>query len=203
MNTLIKTIEVIGIIAFALTGIYTARKKGMDLVGVYTLAMITAFGGGSLRDLILNRHPLFWTEHYWYPVVLLVLSIVSLAVLKDSLEEEHVVTTVRVLDALGLGLFSASGASLANQFGYHPFVSALLGVITGVFGGVMRDIISNEIPYVFLRTELYATCAFVGAWSYLLIRGITDNDIAAVAACISVTFALRMAAIRYKIKLPI
>jgi uncharacterized membrane protein YeiH len=203
MNTLIKTIEVIGIIAFALTGIFEARKKGMDLVGVYFLAMITAFGGGTLRDFILNRHPLFWTAHYWYPIILLGLSVLSSVVIKDMLSRSGVVTFVLVLDALGLGSFSASGASLANQFGYHPFVSVLMGVVTGVFGGVLRDIAGNEIPYVFQRTEIYATCAFVGAWAYLAVMWATSNDVMAVITCIAVTFFLRMLAIRYKIRLPI
>lgn len=130
MNAFIKTIEVIGIIAFAVTGIFEARKKGMDLVGVYSLAMITAFGGGTLRDFILNRHPLFWTAHYWYPIILLALSVLSSVLIKDTLHRRGFVTFVLVLDALGLGSFSASGTSLANQFGYHPFVSALMGVVT-------------------------------------------------------------------------
>ena len=101
MNALIKTIEVIGIIAFALTGIFEARKKGMDLVGVYSLAMITAFGGGTLRDIVLDRHPLFWTAHYWYPILLLVLSVLSSVVIKDMLSRRGVVTFVLSLDALG------------------------------------------------------------------------------------------------------
>ncbi len=203
MNALIKTIEAIGIIAFALTGIFEARKKGMDLVGVYSLAMITAFGGGTLRDLVLNRHPLFWTAHYWYPILLLVMSVLSSVVIKDMLSRSGVVTFVLVLDALGLGSFSASGASLANQLGYHPFVSALMGVVTGVFGGVLRDIAGNEIPYVFQRMDIYATCAFAGAWAYLAAMWATSNDVAAAITCIAVTFFLRMLAIRYKIKLPI
>jgi uncharacterized membrane protein YeiH len=203
MNTLIKTIEILGIIAFALTGIYQARKKGMDIVGVYFVSMITAFGGGSLRDIILDRRPLFWAEHYWYPFLLLVLSVLSIVVIKDVLNRKGVVMFILVLDALGLGLFSASGASLANAFGYHVFVSVLIGVTTGVFGGVMRDIICNEIPYVFTRTELYATCAFVGALTYLLIVKTSANEIVAVISCISVTFLLRMLAIRYNIRLPI
>jgi uncharacterized membrane protein YeiH len=203
MNTLIKTIEVIGIFAFALTGIYEARKKGMDIIGVYAVAMITAFGGGSLRDLILNRHPLFWVEHYGYAVLLLALSIVSVLVIRNFFAMNRIVKVVLVLDALGLGLFSASGASVANQAGAHWFIAALLGVTTGVFGGVMRDIICNEIPHVFTRTELYATCAFAGACSYLVIYATTSNEVAAVTACIAVTFVLRMLAIRYKIRLPL
>lgn len=203
MNTLIKTIEVIGIIAFALTGIYEARKKGMDLIGVYAVAMITAFGGGSLRDLILNRHPLFWVEHYGYTVLLLVLSIVSVLVIKNFFAMNRIVKVVVVLDALGLGLFSASGASVANHADANWYISVLLGVTTGVFGGVMRDIICNEIPHVFTRTELYATCAFAGACAYLAIYSTTSNEVAAVITCIAVTFVLRMLAIRYKIRLPL
>ena len=203
MNTLIKTIEVIGIIAFALTGIYEARKKGMDIIGVYAVAMITAFGGGSLRDIILNRHPLFWIEHYGYTVLLLGLSIGSVLVIRNFFAINRIVKSVLVLDALGLGLFSASGASVANQLGSPWFISALLGVTTGVFGGVLRDIICNEIPHVFTRTELYATCAFAGACSYLAIIFAGGNEIAAVLACIAITFVLRMLAIRYKIRLPL
>jgi uncharacterized membrane protein YeiH len=202
MNTLIKTIEVIGIIAFALTGIYEARKKGMDIIGVYAVAMITAFGGGSLRDIILDRRPLFWIEHYGYTVLLLGLSIVSVLGIRNFFAVNKIVKTVLVLDALGLGLFSASGASVANQLGSPWFISALFGVTTGVFGGVLRDIICNEIPHVFTRTELYATCAFAGACSYLVIYSAGGNEIVAVLSCIAITFVLRMLAIRYKISLP-
>jgi uncharacterized membrane protein YeiH len=203
MNTLIKTIEVLGIIAFALTGIYEARKKKMDLIGVYSVAMITAFGGGSLRDIILDRHPLFWIEHYQYTILLLALSILSIASLEDMLSRKNMLTLVLALDALGLGSFSASGASIADKLGCATYVSALLGVITGVFGGVMRDIICNEIPYVFQRTELYATCSFVGAWAYLLVARTVEPEVSAVIACIVVTVVLRMLAIRYKIRLPL
>lgn len=203
MNTLIKTIEILGIIAFALTGIYEARKKGMDIIGVYAVAMITAFGGGSLRDIILDRRPLFWIDHYQYTILLLVLSVIAVMTMNNIMNKKNMVTLVLALDALGLGLFSASGASVANQLGCAAFVSSLLGVITGVFGGVMRDIICNEIPSVFQRTELYATCSFIGAWAYLLMAATMSNEIVAVLACIAVTFFLRMAAIRYKIRLPI
>jgi uncharacterized membrane protein YeiH len=203
MNTLIKTIEVLGIIAFALTGFYKARKQGMDIIGVYSLGMVTALGGGSLRDIILNRHPLFWVQHYEYAVLLLALGVISSLVSQDLFEKKKLIVFVLALDALGLGSFSASGASLANQFGCHPFISSLLGVTTGVFGGVMRDIVCNEIPYVFQRTELYATCSFIGSWAYLLIFRTSGNDVIAAVTCISITFVLRMSALQYKIKLPI
>jgi uncharacterized membrane protein YeiH len=203
MNALIKTIEVLGIIAFALTGFYAARKKGMDLIGVYSLGMVTALGGGSLRDIILNRHPLFWIEHYEYAVLLLALSIAASLVAQDIFEKKSLVHVVLALDALGLGSFSASGASLADQMGCALFISSLLGMTTGVFGGVMRDIVCNEIPYVFRRTELYATCSFIGAWVYLIVVRTSGNDVMAVIACIAVTFITRMLALQYKVKLPV
>ena len=203
MNTLIKTIEVIGIFAFAISGIIEARKKGMDIVGIYVVGMVTAFGGGSLRDLVLNRHPLFWVEHYWYPVILLFLSALASAIVRHVTEHTRSMIVVQVLDALGLGLFAASGASVAHQAGSHPFISSLIGVMTGVFGGVFRDIICNEIPYVFQRTELYATCAFAGAWSYLLVIGSRGGELTALMSCITITFVLRILAIRYKIRLPL
>jgi len=203
MTTLIKTIEIIGIFAFALSGIIEARKRGMDLVGVYSVGMITAFGGGTLRDLVLGRHPLFWVEHFWYPVILLLLSLLAGFIVRQVTEHAKMLTAVLVLDAMGLGLFAASGASIADQAGCNPFISSLIGVMTGVFGGVFRDIICNEIPSVFRRTELYATCAFVGAWSYLLVERAALNPIAAVLCCIIITFMLRIWAIRYKIRLPI
>jgi len=203
MNTLIKTIEVLGIIAFALTGYYKARQQRMDLIGVYSLGMVTALGGGSLRDMILDRHPLFWIEHYEYAILLLILGVAASLASQDLFERKKLVIFVLALDALGLGSFSASGASLANQAGCHPFIASLLGVTTGVFGGVIRDVVCNEIPYVFQRTELYATCSFVGAWAYLLIFRAYGNDVMAAVACIAITFILRMVALRYKIKLPV
>jgi uncharacterized membrane protein YeiH len=203
MNTLMKTIEILGLVAFALTGIYEARKKGMDLIGVYAVAMITAFGGGSLRDIILDRHPLFWMEHYEYAILVLALSVSASLMKKNPFDKKNMVMGMLVLDALGLGSFSASGASVADKLGCVPFVAALLGVTTGVFGGVMRDIICNEVPTVFQRTELYATCSFLGAWCYLVVVHGEGGELTAVAACIAVTFVLRMLAIVYKIKLPI
>jgi uncharacterized membrane protein YeiH len=203
MNVFIRSIEVIGIIAFALTGIYEARRKGMDLIGVYAVAMITAFGGGSLRDIVLARRPLFWVEHYEYAVLVLALSIIASIVIIDVFRKKPAVMIVLVLDALGLGFFSASGASLADRAGCAAFVSSLLGVTTGVFGGVLRDMICNEVPTVFQRTELYATCSFIGAWCYLAVAHGPGSEITAVTACIAVTFILRMLAIRYRIRLPI
>lgn len=202
MNTLIKAIEILGIIAFAITGIHAARRKRMDLVGTYTVAMITAFGGGSLRDIILDRRPLFWIEHYEYAILLLLLSIIVGPFIEVLFSKKSATDAVMSLDALGLGSFCASGTSLAHQLGCHPFVAVLLGVTTGVFGGVLRDIICNEIPTVFQRTELYATCAVAGSICYLAVLQGFGSDIVAVATCVAVTLVMRMLSLRYHIRLP-
>jgi uncharacterized membrane protein YeiH len=202
VDALLKTIEVLGILAFALTGVAEARKKGMDIVGVYFVSMITAFGGGSVRDLVLDRHPLFWISQYQYPIVLLGLALVSTVVRRPVYDYRFVKVAVIALDALGLGLFGALGTYYAEQAGCMFFVALLMGVVTGIFGGVMRDMICNEIPLVFKHTELYATCAALGCAAFVLMVAVGAPVLAATLVCIGVTAAVRLAAVKYNIMLP-
>lgn len=161
-------IEVAGTLTFAVTGIMEARRKKMDLIGVYTVAMVTAFGGGTLRDVFLQRYPLFWIHNDHYPVIILVLSLLSLLIQKQLFTGVIWITLINIMDALGLGLFSASGTAITLQLGYSWYIAAIMGVITATFGGVVRDILCNEIPNVFQPTQLYATCAFMGALGYIV-----------------------------------
>jgi uncharacterized membrane protein YeiH len=160
MHALMNKIEIRGTIAFALTGIYEARKKGMDIVVVYSTGMITAFGGGTLRDLTFDRQPSFWIRHYEYAALLLALTVVSTMKIEQLFQNR---TPYTMFSSLMLwGSFRALCASLADQFGRASFISFLLGVITGVFCGVVWEIICDEVSLVFQRTELFATCAFMG-----------------------------------------
>ena len=159
----IVLVELLGVLAFAFTGIIEARKKGMDLVGVYTVSMITAFGGGTIRDLLIGNYPLYWIEHSSYAIMLLGFTVASLLLGAAFYENKQVNNAFEALDTLGLGLFSTAGASVAQQAGCDFYISLLLGVVTAVFGGIFRDIDCNEIPKVFHRNELYATCALVGS----------------------------------------
>ncbi|HTD03315.1 trimeric intracellular cation channel family protein [Undibacterium sp.] len=201
MTTLLHVVEVGGIIAFALSGFIEARMKKMDAVGVFTVAFITAFGGGTLRDLLLDRRPLFWVEHQEYPILVFVLALGATPFLRH-LRSNATERAIIYADALGLGLFSVGGASLALEGKMPLFICVMMGVITGIFGGVLRDVICNEIPLVFRRGQLYATCSFTGCWAYLLLNRLKVSETLAVAMGILITFTLRMLAVRFNWKLP-
>lgn len=201
MSTALRVIEVLGIIAFASSGFIEARRKDMDLIGVFTVAFITAFGGGTLRDILLDRRPLFWVQHQEYTLLIFVLALVVLPLshyLRSSTAERAIIFA----DALGLGLFSAVGASVAQEAQMPMFVCVMMGVITAIFGGVLRDVICNEIPLVFRRGQLYATCAFVGSWVYLLLDLAGAHQTIALISSILVTSVMRLLAVRFDLTLP-
>jgi len=167
--TLIKIIEIMAILVGAFSGFAEARSKRMDVVGVFTVAFITAFGGGTLRDILLDRRPLFWVIHQEYAILIFLLSLAAVPMMR--LAKKVVPETVVILaDALGLGLFSIAGVAVALDQGMPLFVAAMMGVITGIFGGILRDIVCNEIPMVLRDGKPYAICAFLGCWAYLLMQ---------------------------------
>ena len=166
LHTILAVMEAIAVLSCAISGFAEARKQHLDPVGAFVLAFATAFGGGTLRDVLLDHRPFYWVQHQWYSVIILVLSLFTSAVLKLVSR----VATERVLlitDAIGLGFFSASGTSLALQTDMSAFMSVMMGVITGVGGGVIRDILCNEVPLVLRDTRPYAVCAFIGGWIYI------------------------------------
>ncbi len=203
MDALLKTIEILGIFAFAITGIIEARRKQMDIIGTYSVAMVTAFGGGTLRDVLINHYPLFWIENYNYPIMILALSVLSIFILRKSISfSKPVLMTLGLLDALGLGLFSAVGTSYALSTGVYWFNAVLIGVVTGVFGGVMRDVICNEVPVFFKQSQLYATCSFIGALVFvILVNYFPQDSLIPLFSSISAAFVLRVISIKYNIQL--
>ncbi len=203
MIALLNTIEILGIFAFALTGIIEARSKQMDIIGTYAVAMVTAFGGGTLRDVLINHYPLFWIENFRYPIFILILAIISIFILrKKSGLGKIVLLLLALLDALGLGLFTAIGVSYALGSGVFWFNAVLIGVVTAVFGGVMRDIICNEVPVFFKQSQLYATCSFFGALLFaLMINYFPFDSPLPLFSCIVLTFSLRVVSIKYNIQL--
>lgn len=196
-----QIIEVLGIIAFAISGFIEAHRRRMDIVGVFTVAFITAFGGGTLRDILLDRRPLFWVEHQDYSLLVFVLSLIAVPLLR-RFDTRLPLRSIMIADAFGLGLFSISGASIASAMSMPIFVCVMMGVITGIFGGVLRDIVCNEIPLVFQPTQLYATCAFIGSWAYLLLQQVGVQEIPNIAFSSAITVCIRIAAIHYDWRLP-
>ena len=202
MKTAFYVIEVTAVLVFAYSGMIQARKSGFDYIGVLTIALVSALGGGTLRDVLLGNHPLYWIAHWEFLIYILLLSPVALVLFrfkKDFSSERSLI----LIDALGLGLFTASGVGIALQMNTPLLAAAFIGVITGTFGGVLRDVLCNEKPQLFQPTEpLYATCAFAGAWIYILMLRLESPATIALVVCIAVTFALRTLAFFFNWRLP-
>lgn len=162
-------IEMAATIAFAISGLAEAVRKRMDIVGIFAVAFVTAFGGGTVRDVLLDRRPLFWVQHHEYVWLVVVLTLIAPPLLK-VIRHRAAEWLVQATDAVGLGLFSISGASMAQAMGMPLIVILLMGVITGVFGGVIRDVLCNQIPIVFQNRYPYALCALFGCFVYWLLH---------------------------------
>jgi uncharacterized membrane protein YeiH len=175
----------------------------MDLVGVCIVAFITALGGGTIRDMLLNRYPLFWIADPMYVIGVLGFAIL-LAVLAHFTKIQLTERSIIFPDALGLGLYAAVGTAYAMEMHVHWVISLMMGVITATFGGVMRDILCNKVPTVFIQGEqLYATCALAGSIVYILVKSVTGDHVSATTAAVLTTTGVRMLAVKYKIGLPL
>ena len=163
METLLYVIEVTAILVFAYSGLIHARRSGFDLVGVLTIGFVTAFGGGTIRDVLLGNHPLYWIVHWEFLVLIILLLPVELLLLRLNRD----ISGGRVLmfiDALGLGLFTASGVGIALSTNTPALPAAFIGVVTATFGGVVRDLLCNQKPQLFLPTDtMHANIAAIGA----------------------------------------
>jgi uncharacterized membrane protein YeiH len=201
LTLLLTTLEATATIAFALSGLLEAARKRLDAVGVCVVAGLAAFGGGTLRDVLLDRRPFFWVEHAAWLWALLGLCVAAMALLRAR----HFAPTERAMqwpDALGLGLFSAGGTQLALAQGLPAIVAVLMGVVTATFGGVLRDIVCNEIPSAFRDHRPYAVCAFVGGWVVVAAEQAQVAGWIGLAAGAVVATALRILALVFDWRLP-
>ncbi|PKO75314.1 MAG: hypothetical protein CVU21_19050 [Betaproteobacteria bacterium HGW-Betaproteobacteria-15] len=200
-ETLRLLVELAGTAAFALAGIMEGARKRLDAVGVCVVGFLTAFGGGTLRDLLLDQRPFFWVRHVemqWGVLALCVLAMLFLRVRHFALTER----AIQWPDALGLGLFAATGVHQALLLELPALVAVLMGLITGVFGGVLRDVVCNEIPTAFHDHRPYAVCAFVGGWVYVGLWQMDAPGWLALVACVAVTAGLRALALWRNWQLP-
>lgn len=194
-----QLIELVAVVTSATYGILQARASRMDALGVFTLAFVVAFGGGTLRDLFLDRHPLFWIANEHYPMIVFAMTMVTCAIprLPSGFRKY-----LDIPDALGLGLFTVVGALAAIESGTGYFVASLLAVITGTFGGVISDVLCNRVPSLFRAAPLYATCSFIGSWVFLAMQFFAAPEFAAAVGGILSTVALRFAALYWSWTLP-
>lgn len=196
-DTFLFIIEVLGTIAFAISGIRLAATKRFDWFGAYTVGLVTAIGGGTLRDLLLDI-PVFWMQTWWYLAVT-ALSLVTVIILRDRLVRRE--RLLFMFDSVGLALFCVIGIQKTLATGYPMWVAAIMGIITGAFGGVLRDILINDEPLVF-RKDIYATACLAGALVYWLILIWGGSPIAQQITCAATVIILRVLALRYSLSLP-
>ncbi len=196
--SLIHTLDLCAVAVCAITATLEAHRRELDLFGVATIAVIAGIGGGTVRDILLGRLPVYWIND---PVYVLVG--IAAAVLTFYLGRRIAIPRNFFLlpDALGLALFTVIGTTVALNLHVHWFIAALMGVITGVFGGVIRDIMCNEVPLIF-RTDLYATASLVGALLLILLDASGMARLPAILLAMLFTVGLRLAAIRWHIHLP-
>ncbi|MCL4739182.1 MAG: trimeric intracellular cation channel family protein [Burkholderiaceae bacterium] len=201
LSTAQLAVEALAILAFALSGVIEGARKRLDVVGVSVVAGLAAFGGGTLRDVLLDRRPLFWIEHPGWLWGVLALGIAAMLLMRAR----HLAPTERAMqwpDAIGLALFNASGLQIALAAGLPALPAVLMGVVTATFGGVLRDIVCNEIPHAFSDHRPYAVCAFTGGWLGVAAAGAGMGEGGVLLLTAVSTLALRALAVVFDWRLP-
>ena len=196
LDTFLIALEAVGVIAFALSGIIEAARKHFDLVGVVMVAAIAAFGGGTLRDVLLDRRPFFWAEQELWLWALIAVGLV----LPFFFKANHIEFTEKAMlipDAFGLGIFAAGGTHIALQTGATPMVAVVMGVITATVGGVLRDVLVNEVPRAFHDHQPYAVIAFAGGWLVVLLSYLQTPEYLDVLAAAGAMVAVRLLAVKF------
>jgi uncharacterized membrane protein YeiH len=199
MEKLFYLSDLFGVAVFAITGALMAGRKSMDLFGVLVIAIITALGGGTLRDVILGNHPVSWIRDDTY-ILVASLSAVG-TVLWVRLTRPINETGLLLADAFGLAVFTVYGTQVALQHDLQPGTAVIMGVITAVGGGVLRDIICNEVPLIFQK-EIYAIACIAGSLVFIGLREVAVPDWLGTLLAMLVVLMIRLAAIHWKLSLP-
>ena len=184
-------LELAATLAFALSGVIEAARKRLDVVGVAVVAFAAAFGGGTLRDLLLDYRPFFWVQQIEFLWIVLALCAGAMLFMR----QRHLRPTERAIlwpDAIGLGLFTAIGVDRALALGQPALVAVMMGVVTSVFGGVLRDVLVNEVPRALSDHRPYALWAFAGGWLYVVLLGAALPPWLALSITVVATAGLRV-----------
>jgi uncharacterized membrane protein YeiH len=193
-------LSLLGVGVFAASGALAAGRKGFDLIGVLVIAVATALGGGTIRDLLLGRHPIFWVADRNPLFVILVSSALTLIYVRFRRPPW---ASLLVVDAIGLAYFSISGAQLAEAQNLPGIVVVVMGTITGSAGGVLRDLLSGDVPVLLRDGDVYATAAIAGITIYVVLQALSIPVNLATAMGMITIATLRFAAIRWKIRVPV
>ena len=193
--------ESLGILAFAFSGLLEAARKKLDLVGMAMVTGLAAFGGGTLRDILLDRRPFFWVQNQYWIFIIIAMCLLSLVFLR----KRHLALTERAVqwpDAIGLGIFSAGGTQIALSAGQPPMIAVILGTMTAIVGGIARDVAVAEIPQVFIDHRPYAVIAFTGSWIVVLGDALSWPNFVSLWLSAAVIIAIRVLALVRGWRLP-
>ena len=194
----IQTIDILGTIAFAISGVLVAMKKRMDPFGVFIIAFVTAVGGGTLRDLLIGFTPVFWMRDMTF--IYVIAAAVFLAVVYRN-QIKHLRKSLFLFDTIGIGLYAIIGIEKGLNAELHPIICIALGTMSACFGGVLRDILCNEIPVIF-RKEIYATASVIGSMLFLTLHHFNFNINIIYIATSTIVIAIRLTAVIFHLSLP-
>jgi Predicted membrane protein len=198
--SILQLLDLIGVGVFAVSGALAAGRNRLDLFGVVVIALVTAVGGGTIRDLLLDRHPIFWISNHSYLIV--ILAATALTIVWTRIRQPPFAALL-VADALGLALFAISGAQIAENAAQPAVVIVMMGTITGVAGGMIRDVLTAQIPLVLRKGNLYASTAIAGIAVYLLLESLGLSHPASTVLGMFTVVALRFASIAWGLSLPV
>ena len=194
----IYVLDILGTFAFAVSGALVASDKKFDLFGVVIIAFVTAVGGGMLRDLLIDVHPINWIGdlNYLYTIFL---AVIFTFLFKSKIA--HLSKTMFLFDTVGLSVFTLLGLEKGLSFNLNPIIALIMGMISAVFGGVLRDVLTNKIPLIFEK-EIYASACLVGGISYLLLTYFNMTENVIFIFFFSIIVIIRVIAVKFKLQLP-
>ena len=196
--SIFNILDLLGTIAFAISGALSAMNRRLDLFGIFIIAFVTAIGGGTLRDVLIGSTPVNWMENIIYIYLIGLVTVLSI-IFRNKLN--YLKKSLFLFDTIGLGVFTITGVEMGVQNNLDPIISIALGAMTGTFGGVIRDILCNEIPVIF-RKEIYATACILGALAFVVLDAFHVNtDVIYIVTSLTV-ISIRLVVVKYHISLP-
>lgn len=196
--SLFNILDVLGTAAFAISGALAAMNRRLDLFGIFIIAFVTAIGGGTLRDVLIGQTPVSWMEHVIYVYLIGVVTVFAI-IFRNKLF--YLKKSLFLFDTIGLGVFTITGVETGIQNDLDPIISIALGAMTGTFGGVIRDILCNEIPVIF-RKEIYATACIMGALAFVILHRLGINTDVTYIITSLIVISIRLIVVKYHISLP-
>jgi len=196
--TLFNILDFLGIISFAISGSLVAMRKKLDPFGVFIIAFATAVGGGTLRDVLIGAQPVFWMKNTTV-IFLIIASTIFAIFFRNKLK--YLNKSLFLFDTIGLGLYTIMGTEIGLKANFHPIVIVSIATMTASFGGVIRDILCNEVPVIF-RKEIYATACVLGSITFLILHHFNFNETIMYVSTAVIIISIRLVAVIFKLSIP-